>query len=473
MGRQRGSGFAARVKVFCGIRGEGGRDGLSLRVKKDLNMEHVYSQALHTWGALQSFRNERARCKRYVYGDQWSESITVGDRSIPEEQFILEQGQIPLKNNILRRILRNVVGLYRAQYKVPQLSSKDSGLKGEELRATNQKRRQWFQKNRMEELAPRLLEEFLISGLVAVKVEGERLLPVTPDNFFFHSDGYDSRGCDVDLIGELHQVAFPTLLEKFCETADDYRRLAAIYNPSGRGGGACRLIEVWHKEVTLFGMVHDEENATLRVGKMSDIISAMNSGSEHQQPGRVRSVVKSSWRRSWYADNGVLLRSIEEADSHPYVFKAYPFLDGEIHSYISDLIDQQRYVNRLITLYDFVMKSSAKGVLLFPDESIPAGMDLQDVAEEWSRFNGVIPYKARPGVPMPTQVSGNAANIGITELLKIELQMLEDISGVSPTLQGKLVANATSGTLFAQQNEAAQTSLLDILRTFTDFLSAI
>lgn len=110
-------------------------------------------------------------------------------------------------------------------------------------------------------------------------------------------------------------------------------------------------------------------------------------------------------------------------------------------------------------------------MLLFPDESIPTGMDLRDVAEEWSRFNGVIPYKARPGVPMPTQVSGNAANIGITELLKIELQMLEDISGVSPTLQGKLTTSTTSGTLFARQNEAAQTSLLDILSTFTDFLS--
>ena len=429
--------------------------------------------ALHNWSLLQNFRNERARCKRYVYGDQWSDTITVGDQSITEEQFILQQGQIPLKNNILRRILRNVIGLYRAQYKAPQLSSKDSGLKGEELRRANQKRRRWFQENRMEELAPRLLEEFLISGMVAVKTEGERILPVTPDNFFFHSDGYDARGCDVDLIGELHQVSFSTLLEKFCETADDYRRVAAIYNQSGRREGACRLIEVWHKEVTLFGMVHDEKAATLRVGKMSDILTAMEKGEASLRGGNVKSAVRSIWRRRWYADNGELLRSGEVSDSHPYVFKAYPFLDGEIHSYISDIIDQQRYVNRLITLYDFVMKSSAKGVLLFPDESIPSGMDLQDVAEEWSRFNGVIPYKARPGVPMPTQVSGNAANIGITELLKIEMQMLEDISGVSPTLQGKLVANATSGTLFAQQNEAAQTSLLDILRTFSDFLAEI
>lgn len=423
---------------------------------------------------MEPFRSERARCKRYVYGRQWDDMILADGKKISEEQFICRQGQVPLKNNILRRILRNVVGLYHARYKVPQLSSKDSGIKGEELREINFRRRQWFQQNHMEELAPRLLEEFLISGMAVAKVEYEKIIPVTPDNFFFHSDGYDPRGDDLDLIGEVHHVGFNTLLEKFCETADDYRRVAAIYHASDTTGGSCRIIEVWHKEVELFGILHNEADATLNIGRMQEIMSALKAdGDANESACRIRSIVRSGWRRLWFAENGALLRQCGLRESHPYVFKAYPFLDGEIHSYISDIIDQQRYVNRLITLYDFVMKSSAKGVLLFPDESIPSGMDLQDVANEWSRFNGVIPYKARPGVPMPAQVSGNAANIGITELLKIEMQMLEDISGVSPTLQGKLVANSTSGTLFAQQNEAAQTSLLDILRTFSGFLSAL
>ncbi len=435
-------------------------------------MKHIFNLALSEWARMDFFRSERARCKRYVYGSQWDDMILADGKKISEEQFITQQGQVPLKNNILRRILRNVVGLYHARYKVPQLSSKDTGIKGERLRELNFRRRQWFQQNRMEELAPRLLEEFLISGMVVVKVENEKIIPVTPDNFFFHSEGYDPRGNDVDLIGEVHHVSFNTLLEKFCETADDYRRVSAIYHSSDSAGGSCRIIEVWHKEVELLGILHNEADATINIGKMQDILSALQREEEAKDSHcRVKSIVRSGWRRLWFAENGVLLRQCDPCDSHPYVFKAYPFLDGEIHSYISDIIDQQRYVNRLITLYDFVMKSSAKGVLLFPDESIPSGMDLQDVANEWSRFNGVIPYKARPGVPMPTQVSGNAANIGITELLKIEMQMLEDISGVSPTLQGKLVANSTSGTLFAQQNEAAQTSLLDILRTFSSFLS--
>lgn len=437
-------------------------------------MQYVYGKAVREWRRLDSFRSERVRCKRYVYGDQWDDMLNMGGHSMSEREFLISQGQVPLKNNILRRILRNVVGLYRSQYKVPLLSAKDSGLKGEQLRAANRQRRQWFQKNRMEELAPRLLEEFLISGLVAVKVDGDSINPVTPDNFFFHSDGYDPRGCDVDMIGEMHRVSLGNLMEKFCRTADDYRRIRGLYDNGCKSDGTYVITEVWHKETQVMGLLHDVEGGSLRMGSLDDIVArSEKEGGGAEGMANVRSFVRSGWRQLWFAHDGTLLRESELSDRYPYVFKAYPFLDGEIHSYISDIIDQQKYVNRLITLYDFVMKSSAKGVLLFPDESIPKGMDLQDVANEWSRFNGVIPYRAKPGVPMPTQVNSSAANIGITELLKIEMQMLEDISGVSPTLQGRLVTNSTSGTLFAQQNEAAQTSLLDILRTFDDFLGHI
>ncbi len=430
-------------------------------------MQDTFRNASEAWRRLETYRADRQRCKRYVYGEQWDDTIDTAYGRMTERQFIRRQGQEPLKNNILRRILRNVVGLYRSQYKVPLLSQKGSGLKGRELKEANDRRRRWFAENRMEELAPRLLEEFLISGLVAVKVADRRILPVTPDNFFFHSIGYDPRGSDVDLIGELHQVSYATLIQQFCSSIDDYRRISEIYGPRERQLEGCRILEVWHKEISLFSLSHDETSASLVLRPFPSQLADLRTSPS----GRLLS--KTSWRCRWYAPDGTLLRECEPSERHPYVFRAYPFIDGEVHSYISDIIDQQRYVNRLITLYDFIMRSSAKGVLLFPDECIPQGMDLQQVADEWGRFNGVIPYRARPGVPMPTQVSANSTNIGITDLLKIEIQMLEDISGVSPTLQGKLVANSTSGTLFAQQNEAAQTSLLDILRSFTDFLSHI
>lgn len=430
-------------------------------------MTGIFNSAHTAWSRMDAFRADRARCKRYVYGEQWDDIITTPEGRMTEREFIQRQGQEPLKNNLLRRVLRNVVGLYRSQYKVPLLSKKNSGMTGQELREANARRLRWYKENRMEELSPRLLEEFLISGIVSVKLEGERILPVTPDNFFFHSNGYDPRGEDIDLIGEVHRVSFGTLIEKFCKSSDDYAKLVSLYGADKRGMDGCCVTEVWHKDIQVMCLSHDEGSSSLRIEPIEELWK----GGKGKKADSFKTIVRTGWRCFWFAHNGDLLRVSQTVSRHPYVFKAYPYIDGEIHSYISDIIDQQRYVNRLITLHDLIMRSSAKGVLLFPDESLPAGMDLQDVANEWASFNGVIPYRARPGVAMPTQVSANSTNIGISELLKIELQMLEDISGVSPTLQGKLMTNSTSGTLFSKQNEAAQTSLLDILRSYSDFLA--
>lgn len=425
----------------------------------------TYDKAIKAWRDMQRFRDERERCKRYVFGDQWSDLIDTGTQRISEREFIMQQGQVPLKNNILRRIIRNVTGIYRTSYKVPSFSPADIALSPKETKEINRNLKTLFRQNRMQELLPRLLEEYLISGLTAVRITGKQIRPVTPDNFFFHSDGYDPRGWDIDMIGEMHHIGYQRLIADFCRTAADIRHISTLYADCAEADTPCRIFEVWHRQTMIFTTLHDKDNATLR------IIPIEKCRKEEAEDSR--SIIRSGWTCEWLAHDGTLLRKEPMCGIHPYVFKAYPFLDGEIHSYVSDIIDQQRYVNRLITLYDFIMKSSAKGVLLFPDESLPRGMTLDEVAQEWSRFNGVIAYKAQPGVAMPTQVSGNAANIGITELLKIEMQMLEDISGVSPTLQGKLENSNASGTLFARQNEAALTSLLDVIRSFDSFTEDI
>ena len=90
--------------------------------------------------------------------------------------------------------------------------------------------------------------------------------------------------------------------------------------------------------------------------------------------------------------------------SHPYSFKLYPFYNGEVHSFVSDFIDQQRYINRLITMQDFIMGAGAKGVLMFPEELIPDDMTVEDIAEEWVAYNGVIYYKSNGTTKMPQQI---------------------------------------------------------------------
>ena len=153
------------------------------------------------------------------------------------------------------------------------------------------------------------------------------------------------------------------------------------------------------------------------------------------------------------------------------MFKAYPFIDGEIHSFVSNVIDQQRYTNRLITMYDWIMRASAKGVLLFPEECLPKGMTMEDVADEWARFNGVIMIRQpKTGTALPQQVANNCTHIGISELLNMQLKFFEDISGVNGALQGKPGFSGMSASLYSQQTQNATTSLLDLLDTYSSFV---
>ena len=154
---------------------------------------------------------------------------------------------------------------------------------------------------------------------------------------------------------------------------------------------------------------------------------------------------------------------------HPYAFKLYPLIDGEIHSFVEDVIDQQRYINRLITLVDFIMGSSAKGVLLFPENQIPDGMSIEDIAEEWTRYNGVILFKPKAGEALPQQIAINSTNIGAYELLSLQMELLDNISGVHGAMQGQLPQPGTAAALYNQQVQNAETNLVDLFESFKCF----
>jgi hypothetical protein len=72
---------------------------------------------------------------------------------------------------------------------------------------------------------------------------------------------------------------------------------------------------------------------------------------------------------------------------------------------------------------------------------------------------------------MPKQVSANATNIGINELLQLQLKFFEDISGVNGALQGKPGFAGESGSHAQMMAQNAATSLLDLLDSFSMFVT--
>lgn len=432
----------------------------------------LLAKAMRCWEGMGEFRRERERNKRFTYGDQWGDSMEVDGIRMREEDYIRSQGNVPLKNNMIRRIVRNVLGVFRSRYSAPKCEARDSSERSE---AHTMQRLLEFnmELNMMEEMYARTMEEFLISGLaVHRKWYGRKGAKtdcwtdfVMPDNFFCDTEARDFRNWDVSLVGEIHDLDFTTLCASFARNAEDYGRLRSIYGmPDNR---TCRVVEVWERTYRHYYRCHD-----WRSGRYYEVACGKEGGSGDLV--RREWSVREEWHCHYLTPTGHVLRSgISPYDhgGHPFVFKAYPFIDGEIHSFVSDIIDQQKFTNRLISMYDWILRASAKGVLLFPEGALPEGADINDIAEEWSRFNGVIMFRPKAGMPLPQQVSSNCANIGITELLDIQLKMMEDISGVNGALQGRLESNSMSGTLYNQQTQNSLTSLSDLLKSFDCFIA--
>ena len=126
---------------------------------------HLLMEAQHYWNQMDEFRKDRERNKRYTYGNQWDDIICVDGKSMTEEEYIKMQGNVPLKNNLIRRLVRNVLGVYRSQMKEPTCTARDRDEQklGETMSTILQCN---MQLNRMNNMFARTMEEFLISGFI-------------------------------------------------------------------------------------------------------------------------------------------------------------------------------------------------------------------------------------------------------------------------------------------------------------------
>ena len=468
---------------------------------------------------MSQYLMDRERNKRYCYGDQWGDIITVDGEKMTEEKYIRMEGTVPMKHNLIRRLVKNVLGYYRGQGKVPICHARDRDEQqlGETMSTLLEYNHQL---NRMSHVLSRTMEEYLIGGFVVHrKWYGWRRNRldcwtdyVQPDKFIIDSNMRDFRGWDCSFVGELHDISRGELLERFAHNPQDYARLAAIYDLASRKNSfvnfyssfgyslkqaytdflipddpsLCRVIEVWRKEQKPRYRCHDYNNGDVFKIDVEDYETMVGSVNARRIEQGVAAgmaaddipLIKAEWFIDdyWYyyylTPFGDILEEGESPYSHkehPYVFLAYPFIDGEIHSFVADVIDQQRYVNQLITLHYWIMKASAKGVMIAPEECFK-GYSIEKVAEEWTRFNGVILYKPSNSGQIPQQIANNSTNIGIGELLQVQLKFFEDISGVNGAMQGKASFSGESGSHAQAMMQNGATSLLDLLESFSMFV---
>jgi hypothetical protein len=502
--------------------------------KQDMNLVLRCARA---WDCMEQFRKERERNKRYMYGDQWGDMVCVNGKNMTEEEYIISQGNIPLKNNLIRRLAKTVIGTYRNQNKTPVAIARDRDEQtlGETMSTMLEYNNTL---NDLGELNARAFEEFVISGLIVEKEtyairENKRDCwtdYVNPNYFFMDGQLVDPRHRDIDIIGELHDISFPQLAGYFAKSDKDIERLRSIYKRSrdrdALSGFAnyndtfkkhrsellsfltpydlnlCRVVQVWTLEQRKALWCHDwlegeaymdsyankkaidrENESRMEDNRMKDefgqyILDEVGNPQLYMPENEVPLIeyeyrIESYWYYRFLSPFGDILEEGESPynhKSHPYVVKAHPFIDGEIHSFVSDLIDQQRYINHYIILNDFIVKAGAKGVLVIDEASVPEDMSIEDIAEEWTRFNGVIKLKLKSGAKMPEQIVNRQNSAGINEMIQLQRSLMEDVSGVHGALQGKQVQSGTSGILYQQQANNASTSIVDLMESFSSFV---
>lgn len=455
--------------------------------------EELLTRAMQSWQGAQEFRDRRDRCKRMTYGNQWGDLVSESGYSQDEAEYMRAHGYTPLTNNLIRRLVRNVLGVFRNRWREPVCRARD--IRERSQAETMQKLLICnSESNRLAELHARTFEEFLISGMAVHKkwfgprngVSDCQTDMVSPSRFFIDSEARDVRGGDVTMLGEIHELSFEQLCASFATSPGECRRLMEIYGvaSSEPHSRRCRVMEVWEKSYPERYVCRDrrtgrvfraDERGIVEVERENRHRLRATAGNPARDPGLIESKwrLESEWRYSFLTPQGDVLGngvSPYAHGEHPYVWKAYPFIDGEVHSFVYDVIDQQKLTNRLVTMYDWMVRTSAKGALLLPEDAIPHGVNPAEVAEQWRRFEGVILYRHHTGNPIPQQIYSKGSNSGLTELLELQMKLMEDVSGVNGALQGKLASGSISGTLFNQQTQNSLSALSDILESYDDFI---
>lgn len=484
--------------------------------------QEIIMEAQSHYMAAYRYRRDRKRNNKYNFGDQLSDIVYVkGKGYMTEEDYIKQQGGVPLITNLINRITNKVVGTFREQQSEPLCYARDREEQ-KEAETLSTLLQYNMQLNHMGELYAKGMKEYYIGGGVAHwKVYGwnenmNRMdcwtYEVNPNMFIPDSKMQDIRGWDCQFVGQIHDWSFEYMTSFLSKSPEEYAKLTEIYKSARdiRSGMSswddfgysdhsvnvdflspddptvCRVIEVWRKESKPRYRCHDwntgevfkidpeDYNAVVAAENAKRQQMALRNGIPEEEIPYITAewFMDSYWYYYFLSPFGDILKEGETPyahKSHPFVFKFFPFIDGEVHSPVSDLIPLQRYTNNLIMLHNMIVRSSAKGLLVIPRKSL-GGITEDEVADIWARPNGVLVVDADFKDQMPQQISANATNIGINEMLSLQLGFFDDVSGVNAAMQGKASFAGESGNHAQVMAQNAATSLLDIIESYNDFM---
>lgn len=480
-----------------------------------------------SWMNKDSFRQERARVLRYLFGNQWGDIINVhGLGNITEEDLIKLQGNVPLKNNVMISLWSTVYGIHAKQETEPVCYARHQDAKELSDNMSAALQTNW-QNTYMSELLDTAFAEYLISGTsfcYETFEERNGLHDAYTDYinpyFMFWEGGSDPAHRDIHMIGCLREYTREELY--FCFAKPEYNLTidklneifhigdtlpaapthqqnevneldnVSFYRPSNPN--CCRVIEVWREEVKPRYQCYDplatsQVDKYFRVEKkdlkaVRDINLQRKALYDEQDVSNEKrayitatEIVDKYWQYYFLAPDGRILCEGEcpyDYKDHPFTVSLYPYINGEIHPFMGFFIDQQRYINRTVMMGDMALKNSAKGMTFLPLSMRPDGMTIEEYANQKTKFDAVFVYDdtkpaAQRSERKPEFFTHSAMNIGHMEMLQLQMNMIHEVSGVHDAVQGKTPTSGTSAARYAMESQNATTTIYPLIKKFNSF----
>lgn len=481
----------------------------------------LLTRAENAWQALYDLRKRRERNINYCFIDQWSDWVYDEKGKLVRESSRIAKrtGGVALQNNHLIKIVHSLSGLYSKQSTEPVCFARSPNCDEKADVMTNALQANW-QNNMMPDILVSEMEEMLYGGMSVVMeewttingVEDAYTFVIEPSHFYFESAGIDPLHRDVELIGHFEDYSLGALAARFARSKYDYKQLEYIYAPyiarqqsilpNGQqtdklkdpywdvsDRDMCRVYHVWTKEHKLRYRckdIMDFEQPLYRIEpEQLPLVTAENEArlAQAEAAGMAREdvplieytpVFDTYWHYQALAPGGLILEEYDspyEHGSHPYTFKIYEYINGDVIPYMSPVIDQQRYINRLVTLFDIVIQASAKGITMIPKSCVPNNMTEAEFARSIRETGNFIFYDDKEGRSMnkPEVVVSNTNMTGITDMLQLQLGFIPDITSVSEALQGKTAKSGTSASRYALESQNSTTSVSALLLKFGSF----
>lgn len=490
-------------------------------------MQELTDRAHRYYDSLQTVRDNGDRCDRYLSGDQLSDLVPNpnGCGMITEEQYIREQGMVPMAINIIAEPVRNIVGLYVRSHMEPLVISRDRDEQklGEMMTAAME---YYYDTYNMQGMNARAYEDFLCRAVAAFRVGYDRyddrnisdvkVSQCELNRMFWDENTSGMYFENITCIGYLHDMPLINVLSKFAKSADERKQIEYIYRDCKDAVGTeqqflpdkrrndisfltplnpehCRVIEIWTKE-----FIEGEEDGHLfhDVAKGVEVLSHFRDDPDiiAENNRRIMEVVEAGgspeeaalieyegyrctpkWVVRYLTPNGyVLSESITPYahNSHPFVIGAYPLRGGEIHSLVEQLINIQRAYNSSMMSNRYIRMNQAKGAGAVNKKILErSNVTKEDFATVYTDPSAIVELDWETGEEIFKPFVSNASAL-VDELTPQKcLEIMDKVSGNTGAIRGEAPKSGTPSSLYAQQAENSNNNIADMLEWFNGLIA--